>query len=102
MGYTGEARWCPEASRRGDAKAPSSRGDARATGRARTGGAKSSRRDQRIWTPCCREYAAFMAAFRGPSSAADLTKLKARREFRLAGARTAAWAVNRPPQGAQR
>jgi hypothetical protein len=35
LGYAGEAKWCPEASSRGDAKQP---GDARAAEWARTGG----------------------------------------------------------------
>jgi hypothetical protein len=39
MGYTGEAKWCPEASSRGDAKQPRRR--AGPAERARTGGAKS-------------------------------------------------------------
>ena len=45
LGYTGEAEWCPEAA----AEAmPSSRGDTWAAEHARTGGAKSPRRGQRI------------------------------------------------------
>jgi hypothetical protein len=48
MGYTGEAECCPEASSRGDANQPGRRAD---HNRARTGGAKSPRRDQRISTP---------------------------------------------------
>jgi hypothetical protein len=41
-GYTGEAEWCPEASNRGDAKQPISRGDAQAAERARAGRGEDS------------------------------------------------------------